>query len=169
MSKEEKPFQLEQVSIRLVKDAVFYSDTPINSPRMVAEVMGKCVGDMDREVMCVINVNVKCIPINFCIVSMGTIDQCIGSPKDLFKAAILSNATGIILLHNHPSNELTPSEEDIKLTRRMEQACQLMDIDLLDHIIIGTDGCSYFSFCEQGFIDKSPGPTICAGAEKRAR
>jgi len=80
-------------------------------------------------------------------ISMGTVNSSLVHPREVFKVAILHNATGIILVHNHPSGDATPSKEDIMLTARLTEAGKMMDIPILDHLIIG-DGY-YVSFKEE--------------------
>ena len=146
---EQEPFKLEVVSIRLVKDAPLFSDHKITSPADAVKVLGDFLCEMDREVMCVINLKSDGTPINCSIVSMGTINQTIAEPKELFKASILSNAAGMIIVHNHPSGELKPSKEDIMVTDRMLKLTELMGIKLADHVIVGGDNSQYFSFREK--------------------
>ena len=77
-------------------------------------------------------------------VSVGSISSCIIHPREVFKAAILTNSKSIILAHNHPSGDPSPSEDDIGMTRRLIKASEILDIEILDHIIIGYK--SYRSF-----------------------
>ena len=153
---EQEPFKLEVVSIRLVKDAPLFSDHKIVSPADAVKVIGNFLCEMDRDVMCVINLKSDGTPINCNIVSMGTINQTIAEPKELFKASILSNAAGMILVHNHPSGELKPSKEDIMVTDRMLKLTELMGIKLADHVIVGGDNSQYFSFREKKMLQYPP-------------
>ena len=73
-------------------------------------------------------------------VYIGSIDRIPISPKDIFKSALLSNACSIVLCHNHPSGELTPSKEDINITKNLNDAGELMGIKVLDHIIVSSNG-----------------------------
>ena len=82
-------------------------------------------------------------------VSVGSLNQSIVHPRELFKTALLSSAAAILLLHNHPTGDPSPSREDIEITRRIKEAGDLLGIKVLDHIIIGD---SYLSFAEQGLI-----------------
>lgn len=82
-------------------------------------------------------------------VSVGSLNQSIVHPREVFKSAVYSSAAAIILVHNHPSLDPTPSREDIEITRRLREGGELLGIKLLDHIIIG-DG--FTSFAEQGII-----------------
>jgi DNA repair protein RadC len=81
-------------------------------------------------------------------VSRGTLDRALVHPREVFKAALLANAAGIILGHNHPSGDPAPSPDDVALTRRLAQAGDILGIPVLDHIVVG-DGCSV-SFKEMG-------------------
>ena len=76
-------------------------------------------------------------------ISHGTISNTLMSPKDILKRAIINNACGIILAHNHPSGDATPSSEDIAVTRRIKEAAEILEIKLVDHLIIGDN--SYVS------------------------
>jgi DNA repair protein RadC len=82
-------------------------------------------------------------------VSVGSLNQSIVHPREVFKTACLSSAAAILLVHNHPTGDPTPSSEDLAITRRLKEAGDLLGIRLLDHIIIGD---SYLSFVEQGLI-----------------
>lgn len=73
----------------------------------------------------------------FQIVTTGTIDTLLAHPREIFRAAIINNAGAIIIMHNHPSGDPTPSEADVKVTRDMIRAGQLLKIDVLDHVIVG--------------------------------
>ena len=137
-------YELKNVAVRLVSQPSFLSDEKIETPQAAVRVLAKEFADYDREVLSVVNLNVKGKPINASIVSMGILDGSLAHPREILKTSILSNAAQILLLHNHPSNELTPSRDDIAITDRMQKACELIGIPLADHIIIGRD--NYFSF-----------------------
>ena len=140
------------VSVRLVKDAKVLSEHKIDHPEIAVNVIGNMLCEMDREMVCVVNLKSDNTPINCSIVSIGAINQTIAHPRELLKASILSNATNIILLHNHPSGSLKASKEDTMLTDRMIQVCSLLGIGLLDHIIVAGDNEKYFSFKEKGIM-----------------
>ncbi|MBS5621379.1 JAB domain-containing protein, partial [Eubacterium sp.] len=106
--------KVNQVSIRLVKERPLLSEEQLTSPEKVAMVVGDYIRNIDREVLCVINFNSKLQPINFNLASIGAINYAIASPREVLKSAILSNAANMMILHNHPSNILEPSKEDIK-------------------------------------------------------
>jgi DNA repair protein RadC len=85
-------------------------------------------------------------------ISEGILNSSLVHPREVFKSAILESAASIILLHNHPSGEAEPSQEDKNITRRLLEAGKLIDIPVLDHIIIGQR--KYFSFREAGLIEE---------------
>ena len=89
------------------------------------------------------------------IYRVGTVNATLVSPRELFLEALKKNAVSIILLHNHPSGDPTPSQEDILLTQRVRKAGDLIGIELLDHIIIGDN--RYISLREKGFFCGNPG------------
>jgi len=100
----------------------------------------------------------------FCVMLLSRANQVLGVSEigsgstagvvvnniEIFQLAILSNASGIILVHNHPSGKLIPSEQDIECTRKIKEACKLLDIKLVDHIILSSEG--HYSFSDEGII-----------------
>ena len=150
---EQEPFKLEVVSVRLVKDAPLFSDHRITSPKDAVKVVGDFLCEMDREVLCVINLRADGTPINCNIVSMGAVNQTIAEPRELFKASILSNAAQMLMMHNHPSGSLQPSRQDVMMTNRILDLSELIGIRLVDHIIVGNDCNRYFSFSEKQMIE----------------
>ena len=83
-------------------------------------------------------------------ISTGGVSGTVADPKVIFAAAIKASACGFILAHNHPSGNLTPSQADIDLTKKMKEGGKLLEIQLLDHLIVTTEG--YYSFTDEGFI-----------------
>lgn len=83
-------------------------------------------------------------------VSTGSLNQSIVHPREVFKGALLSSAAAVVLVHNHPSGDPTPSTEDREITRRLREVGDLVGIKVLDHVIVGED--RYVSFSEQGII-----------------
>jgi DNA repair protein RadC len=84
------------------------------------------------------------------IISIGTLTASLAHPREIFAPAIGKAAAGVILVHNHPSGDPSPSEEDVRLTKRIAQAGHIMGIDLLDHLIIAENGC--YSFKQAGAL-----------------
>lgn len=145
--------KLNVVSIRLVEDQPLISNTPIQSPEDAVEVLGNYLRGLDREVVCVINLRADGKPASCNFVSMGAVNECIAHPREIFKSAILSNATSMILLHSHPSGNLKPSKADTIITDRMLKLSEILGIPLVDHIIVGGKNESYFSFREKNILD----------------
>ena len=111
--------------------------------------MHKLSGEL-REYFYIILLNTKNTIISAEEISIGTLSSSLAHPREVFKPAVKKSAKSIILLHNHPSGDVTPSNEDIKLTLRLEQAGKLLGIEVLDHLIIG-DG-KYLSFKEKSYF-----------------
>lgn len=145
--------KLNVVSIRLVEEQPLMSKTPIQSPEDAVELLGEYLCGLDREVLCVVNLRTDGKPASCNFVSMGAVNECIAHPREIFKSAILSNATSMILLHSHPSGNLKPSKEDIVITDRMLKLSELLGIPLVDHIIVGGKNDSYFSFKEKNILE----------------
>ena len=141
--------KLEQVAIRMVEQPPLYSNEPMNNPDVAIRVMNEFLSQMDRELFCIVNLQADLTPINMNIVSVGSLNEALINPREIFKSAILSNAHSMMLIHNHPSGNLTPSTSDIQTTARMQELGKLMGISLVDHIITGRDG-NYYSFRDKG-------------------
>ena len=141
--------KLEQVAIRMVEQPSLYSKEPMNNPDAAIRVMNEFLSQMDRELFCIVNLQADLTPINMNIVSVGSLNEALINPREIFKSAILSNAHSMMLIHNHPSGNLTPSTSDIQTTARMQELGELMGISLVDHIITGRDG-NYYSFRDKG-------------------
>lgn len=141
--------KLEQVAIRMVEQPPLYSNEPMNNPDAAIRVMNEFLSQMDRELFCIVNLQADLTPINMNIVSVGSLNEALINPREIFKSAILSNAHSMMLIHNHPSGNLTPSTSDIQTTARMQELGELMGISLVDHIITGRNG-NYYSFRDKG-------------------
>lgn len=153
MDAQKEENRLEVVSVRLVKDAPILSEHKIKTPQDAVAVLGDILCELDREAVYVVNIKADGTPINCHFASMGSINQSIISPREIFKSSILSNAASMILVHNHPSGSLHPSKEDIETTARMIELCRMMGIPLSDHVIVGGDNREYFSLCEKGMME----------------
>lgn len=145
-------YNLDVVQIRLVKEASWYSETPIYESKDAVSLISEKFEDLYRELFCILNLATDGKVINFNVISMGTLNLSLVSPREVFKSSILSNAAGIIALHNHPSGSVTPSRQDKFMTQRLREAGELLDIPLLDHIIIGGKEGKYYSFAEDNLL-----------------
>ena len=140
--------RVDVVSIKIVKDySIQYSPRKVSNPGDAYKLFERFLLDIDREKFLVACFNTKNEPVNISVVSVGTLNSSLVHPREVMKTAILSNSNSIMIAHNHPSGSLAPSEEDKKITDRLIQACEILGIRLLDHIIIGDNDC-YFSFKE---------------------
>jgi DNA repair protein RadC len=110
----------------------------------------KELGDLNYENFCVLLLNRANKVLKAVKISDGGITGTVVDPRKVFKIALDNNATSIILGHNHPSGQLTPSDADIQLTKKMKQAGEMLDLPVLDHIIVG-DG-NYYSFADEGIM-----------------
>ena len=130
-------FSLDMVSLRSITEKKLYSDTAINSPEKAVSLIGQEIASFDREAVAIINCSNALKPINAHIVSIGSINESIVSPREVFKAAILSNAAAFLIMHNHPSGVLKPSPQDYIITGNLLYVGELMGTHLVDHIIVG--------------------------------
>ena len=139
--------KLEQVAIRMVEQPPLYSKEPMNNPDAAIRVMNEFLSQMDRELFCIVNLQADLTPINMNIVSVGSLNEALINPREIFKSAILSNAHSMMLIHNHPSGNPVPGSNDMKQTMNLKKAAETFDISLLDHIIIADD--RYYSFADE--------------------
>ncbi|MDH7500318.1 MAG: DNA repair protein RadC [candidate division NC10 bacterium] len=122
----------------------------LSSPRAVLDFSRAKLSGLPHEAFMVIFVNAKNGVINHQILQEGTVNQAIIYPRRIVEEALSRHASGLILVHNHPSGEIHPSAEDRRLTRDLIEATRALDVRILDHLIVGKDG--YFSFAESGFL-----------------
>jgi DNA repair protein RadC len=127
----------------------------IDSPELANELVGPEMRRLRKESLRVILLDTRYHLIRVEEISLGSINESIAHPRDVFRPAVISSAHAVIVVHNHPSGDASPSQTDHSLTRRLAEAAELLQIKLLDHIIIGapSDGSSgYFSFKEAGVL-----------------
>lgn len=124
----------------------------VDSPRTLAALLVPSMGSEVVEIVKAIYFTTRHTVIAAMEVARGGIDAVTVQPQDVLRGAILANAAGIVLAHNHPSGDPTPSPEDVAFTTRIQNAVSIVGIELLDHIIIGDN--RYFSFKEAGMLTK---------------
>lgn len=127
---------LKKIYISLTDAGAVFSDVAITTPEDAVRAVGKEIRNMDKEMIYSINLRGDNTPINVMLAGVGDENSCTCSPASLVRAAILSNATSMILIHNHPSGDLQPSKSDIKMADRMIQICKLHELDFLDSVIV---------------------------------
>jgi DNA repair protein RadC len=147
----ERRQRLQVVRIAMVKDRpILYSGERLTTASQVPDAFRTLIGDPDREYFVAFLLDGKNRIVSCNVVSVGSLNQAIVHPRETFKAAVLANAAAIIVAHNHPTGDPTPSREDLEITRRLREAGELLGIRLLDHVIVG-DGC-YRSFADNGLL-----------------
>ncbi len=122
----------------------------IRSPQDVAHIIMEEMRFLDREHFKALLLNTKNQLIHIVTVSIGSLNSSLVHPRELFKDAVRASAAAVILIHNHPSGDTTPSREDIDITKRLIDAGQIIGIEVLDHIIFGKS--SWVSLKEKGFM-----------------
>ena len=138
-------------TVRLIKEGALVCDRKtIKTPEDAHQILQGYFAALPCEHFIVMLLNTKNRVTAVSPVSTGSLNASIVHPRELFQRAILGNAASLILAHNHPSGDPTPSPEDIELTKRLVDAGKLLDISVLDHIIIG-DGC-FASLKEKGYL-----------------
>ena len=143
ISLDDYSFKQVEVRLYLKEGETLYSPEPISSPVSAINVLSELMKDLDREMVAVVNLDAKNRPMNYNIVSIGSINTSLAPIQNIMKSAILSNAASIMLAHNHPSGDCTPSRQDYELTVRLVEAGKLLEIPVLDHLILGGDGDRY--------------------------
>jgi DNA repair protein RadC len=118
----------------------------------VSEYYAPYLRDNEKEFFNVILLDIKNKPIDNIQISKGSINATVVDPKEIVKNASLKSASSIILVHNHPSGEIEPSQNDVELTNRIKNACDILNIKVLDHIIIGKNVGDFYSFAKHGLI-----------------
>jgi DNA repair protein RadC len=138
---------------RLARETL--SKQKIDSPELVNELVGPEMRRLRKESLRVILLDTRYHLIRVEEVSIGSVNESIAHPRDIFRPALVSSAYAVIVVHNHPSGDASPSQTDHSLTRRLAEAAELLQIKLLDHIIIGApaEGSpGYFSFNKAGVL-----------------
>ena len=120
----------------------------VGGPGSAAAILQSRLEYESVEICLVLLVNTKHHLLGVHELGRGTLDRCVVHPRDVFKAAILANAAGVIVGHNHPSGETEPSPDDVALCVRLRHAADIIGIDLLDFVIVGDR--RYYSFKEMG-------------------
>jgi DNA repair protein RadC len=139
-----------EIGRRLAAEALSGRDL-LNEPALVKEYLRRARGDGTQERTGVLYLNAR----NRLLkddpeIYRGTLDRAVVEPREILKRALLSNAAGLILYHNHPSGDPSPSREDREFTRRLSAAAESVGLRLLDHVVVGREGC--VSFREAGLM-----------------
>jgi len=127
----------------------------VDSPGAIEELVGPEMRLLDRESLRAVLLDTKQRLLSIQEISKGSLNESLAHPREIFKPCIAHSAHAFVLVHNHPSGDPSPSEADLRLTRRLVEAARILQISLVDHVIIGLPrpgGSGYFSFKEAGVI-----------------
>ena len=143
-------YSLPRYRVTLVRENLAVPpSSPLTTSVTAAALLRPLFSGLDREQFLVCGLDVKHRIIGINIVSIGSLTLTIVHPREVFKPLILMNAAAWMCAHNHPSGDVTPSEEDRVLTNRLKQGADLLGIRLLDHLILPDEHC--YSFADQGW------------------
>lgn len=121
-----------------------------SSPEMIADYYMQEMRCLEYEQTILVLLDTKCHRMKDFVISKGTVNSSLIEPREVLITALKNKAVQVVLLHNHPSGDITPSNADVRITKRLKVAFDVIGIPLLDHIIIGDN--SYMSFQEQGLL-----------------
>jgi DNA repair protein RadC len=122
----------------------------IKNPESVVKAIRASIKDKAKEHFKLILLNPRNKIIGISTISIGTLNASLVHPREVFKDAIMHNAASVVLAHNHPSGDPEPSEDDIKITKKLVESGKILSIDVIDHIVVGKN--SFLSFKERGLI-----------------
>ena len=139
-----------ELSRRIQVQSKWFSDKKITSPQDIADIFIPLLRDENKEKFFVVCLNSANKIIKYEIISVGNLNSSVVHAREIFKAAIENNSASIILVHNHPSGNPEPSNEDISITKKIVESGKIMDIPVFDHIIIAVN--TFTSFVEKRLI-----------------
>lgn len=139
-----------ELSRRILSQAKWFSNKKVTSPQEIADVFIPLLRDDNKEKFIVVCLNSSNKIIKHEIISIGNLNSSVVHPREIFKVAIDCASASIILIHNHPSGNPEPSNEDIRITKKIVDSGKILDIPVFDHLIIA--GETYTSFVEKRLI-----------------
>lgn len=139
-----------ELSRRILSQSKWFSNRKISSPQDIAEIFIPILRDEIKEKFIVVCLNSANRVIKYETISVGNLNSSVVHPREIFKVAIDNSSASIILIHNHPSGNPEPSNEDIRLTKKIVESGKILDIPVFDHLIIA--GETYTSFVEKRLI-----------------
>ena len=151
MNKKTNDFEKLKVRVELIRENNSAPKHIVTAPLDVINLV-KDLNKKDREHFLCLHLDSRSVVTGIEEVTIGSLNAAVVHPREVLKGALLNNAAGIILVHNHPSGHCEPSEDDVEITKRLAKACEIMGIGILDHIIVG--GGKYFSFKEKNIMPK---------------
>ena len=147
-------YRLKLATWTVVREPGQPSPRVLSDPSAVVELARDCLraADDDKEHFWAVLLNAQNHYVMHTEVSVGTQSSSLVHPREVFGPALREGAASLLLIHNHPSGDPTPSREDIRLTRQLVEAGQLLDIRVHDHIVIGNGTAAWVSFAERGLL-----------------
>jgi DNA repair protein RadC len=146
-------YRIPIYQVKLVRDGSQKAERKkVSHPAVAAEVLREYLDGVDREHFVALLLDTQNQIIGIHTVTVGTLDASLIHPREIYKAAILANAASVVLAHNHPSGDPTPSAEDRAVTRQIRSAGKTIGIEVLDHIIVG-DSPRFYSFLESSALE----------------
>jgi DNA repair protein RadC len=127
----------------------------MDSPQLIYDLLGMEMRMLSKESLRAVLLDTRLRLIRVEEIALGTVSECMAHPREIFRPAIVHAAYAVVIVHNHPSGDPSPSAADIQMSRRMGEAARLLQIRLIDHVIIGTPGegrAAYYSFKEAGVL-----------------
>jgi DNA repair protein RadC len=140
---------VKELGKRYLREAMLGANF-VRSPQAVSDYLTAALRDEKREIFKVLFLDKGLRIIAEKDLFFGTIDEAAVHPREIVKAALLADASSIVLVHNHPSGKVEPSREDYEITQKIKAACATVSVRVLDHIIIGEN--QYFSFSERSSL-----------------
>ena len=141
--------------VTLAKESgVNYGAEKMDSPNEIALLADRLLGlgKMAEEHVYMLSLNSACKPVGICHISKGTVNIAMAFTREIYIRALLTGAVQIVLIHNHPSGDAVPTEQDRQVTEQVKKAGELLNIHLVDHVIVGGGTGDYLSFKEAGLL-----------------
>jgi DNA repair protein RadC len=151
-------YSVPVVSVRLVRSGTLPYKETVNSAYGIVKMVFPLFKGLDREHLVVVGLTAKLVPTIINTASMGVLDAAPVHPREVLKPLILSNSYTFIILHNHVTGDVTPSVSDRAATGMLQKAGKCLQIELLDHIIVGCSESSFLSFKNAGLLKSIPNP-----------
>ena len=148
-----RKLKLEVERVKLAEGVASYAQSPVRLSADVAPLLHSLLDKEAHEVFLLVALDAKNRILGYSEVARGGSSSCAITPAEVYKAAILSGAVGVVLSNNHPSGDPSPSADDVSMTHRLSEGAKLLGIRVVDHIIVGDPG--HFSFLDAGLLNKA--------------
>ncbi|MHB1390808.1 MAG: JAB domain-containing protein [Thermoleophilia bacterium] len=135
--------EVKAMSFELLKVKEFATGDPIRSPHDVADFVSTNMEEealVDRECFWILHLNARNQVIEKELTAIGCINACLVRPADVMRKAVINGTVAVIAVHNHPSGDASPSQEDHQITERLKNSCEILGIQLLDSVVIAAAG-----------------------------